>query len=123
VVDQNVTMFPVLVTLANEEGALMPGMNGEISIMVETKNRVLSIPLDAFRVSNEAGTVAEMFGSTKEAVDSVVKAGQSAARMSPVAPVGDDSASQVQVGRGALAPDSNAGRGGGRGSRGGGGGG
>src|SRR6185295_9258125 len=29
IVDQNVTMFPVLVTLANEEGALMPGMNGE----------------------------------------------------------------------------------------------
>jgi HlyD family secretion protein len=34
VVDQNVTMFPVLVSLATEDGALMPGMNGEGSISV-----------------------------------------------------------------------------------------
>ena len=69
VVDQNVTMFPVLVSLANEEGALMPGMNGEVSILVEEKRGALSIPLDAFRLANEAGIVAEMFGVTKEAVD------------------------------------------------------
>ncbi len=98
VVDQNVTMFPVLVSLANEEGALMPGMNGEVSISVEQKNNVLSIPLDAFRLANEAGTVAEMFGVTKEMVDSVAKAGQS---MRPAPSVmTDDSASQVPVGRG-----------------------
>ena len=31
VVQQNVTMFPVLVTLDNSEGLLKPGMNGEVA--------------------------------------------------------------------------------------------
>ncbi len=30
VVQQNVTMFPVLVNLENREGLLKPGMNGEV---------------------------------------------------------------------------------------------
>jgi HlyD family secretion protein len=75
VVDQNVTMFPVSVSLPNEEGALMPGMNGEVSISDDRKSNVRAIPLDAFRVSNEASTVADMFGVTKELVDSVARAG------------------------------------------------
>ncbi len=111
VVDQNVTMFPVLVSLANEEGALMPGMNGEVSILVEEKRGALSIPLDAFRLANEAGIVAEMFGVTKEAVDSVARAGPMM-RSTPSATTGDDSASQVPVGRGTLRRDSTSGRGG-----------
>jgi HlyD family secretion protein len=117
IVDQNVTMFPVLVNLANEEGALMPGMNGEVSILIERKNQVLSIPLDAFRLANEAGTVAEMFGLTKEVVDSVARAGTSRQRTTP-APTLDDSAAQVPVGRGS--PAGNPPNGGGQGGQGGG---
>ncbi len=102
VVDQNVTMFPVMVILENEDGALMPGMNGEVSILVDQKNGVLSIPLDAFRLSNEAGAVSEMFGVSKEKVDSVAREGrakaQAAQRM-----MADSAASgeEVPVGRGA----------------------
>ena len=33
----------------------------------------MSIPLDAFRLANEAGSIADMFGSSKAAVDSVAK--------------------------------------------------
>ena len=34
VVQQNVTMFPVLVTLDNRENLLKPGMNGEVSVLI-----------------------------------------------------------------------------------------
>lgn len=99
VVDQNVTMFPVSVSLPNEEGALKPGMNGEVSISVERKTQVLSIPLDAFRLANEASTVAEMFGVTREAVDSVARVGQSRARTQQFQ-ISDEAGSEVPVGRG-----------------------
>jgi HlyD family secretion protein len=122
VVDQNVTMFPVLVNLDNSEGALMPGMNGEVSILVDQKRNVLTIPLDAFRLSNEARTVAEMFGSTAEKVDSVAKAGL-ARPSANIAPVTDDSATQVPVGRGGDSASGrgnnrNGGQGGGQGGQG-----
>jgi HlyD family secretion protein len=111
-VDQNVTMFPVLVSLDNEEGALMPGMNGEVSILVDEKSNVLTIPLDAFRLANEAKTIAEMFGLKPEQVDSAAAVGQQNARnrASIVMPVRDDSASQqVDIGRGNQ-PQNGAGR-------------
>ncbi|HKS05521.1 MAG TPA: efflux RND transporter periplasmic adaptor subunit [Gemmatimonadaceae bacterium] len=100
IVDQNVTMFPVIVSLDNGERALMPGMNGEVSIQVDEKRGVLSIPLDAFRLSNEARTVAEMFGITPEAVDSINRVGSAQAQMSRNVNFGDDTASQVPLGRG-----------------------
>ena len=100
IVDQNVTMFPVIVSLENSERALMPGMNGEVAIQVDEKRGVLSIPLDAFRLSNEARTVAEMFGITPEAVDSINRAGSAQAAMGRNVNFGDDTASQVPLGRG-----------------------
>ena len=38
VVQQSVTMFPVLVTLQNLEGLLKPGMNGETSVLVDQRD-------------------------------------------------------------------------------------
>jgi HlyD family secretion protein len=104
IVDQNVTMFPVMVILENEDGALMPGMNGEVSILVERKNSALSIPLDAFRLSNEAGAVAEMFGISKEKVDSINREG--AQKALQARRVGADAAASgdVPVGRGGNRP-------------------
>jgi HlyD family secretion protein len=100
IVDQNVTMFPVIVSLENTERALMPGMNGEVQIQVDEKRGVLSIPLDAFRLSNEARTVAEMFGITPETVDSINRTGGAQAQMNRNVDFGDDTASQVPLGRG-----------------------
>jgi HlyD family secretion protein len=42
VIQQSVTMFPVLISLDNENGVLLPGMNGEVSVQVashETRSR------------------------------------------------------------------------------------
>ncbi|MEJ2216482.1 MAG: efflux RND transporter periplasmic adaptor subunit [Gemmatimonadota bacterium] len=44
VVDQNVTMFPVLVLLDNQEGLLRPNMNAEVQIHVADRQDVLLIP-------------------------------------------------------------------------------
>ena len=44
VVQQNVTMFPVIVTLDNSSGLLRPGMNGEVVIEIAQAPDVLLIP-------------------------------------------------------------------------------
>jgi len=49
VVQQGVTMFPVLVTLDNREGLLKPGMNGEVSVLIDERVNVLAVPNDAVR--------------------------------------------------------------------------
>ena len=62
VVQQSVTMFPVLVTLSNREGLLKPGMNGEVSILVNSRDNVLAVPNDAVRSVREAAAVATTLG-------------------------------------------------------------
>jgi HlyD family secretion protein len=53
VVQQNVTMFPVLISLDNSEGLLRPGMNGEVSVRTDSRDQVLSVPNDAIRNTRE----------------------------------------------------------------------
>lgn len=47
VVDQNVTMFPVLVELPNPDGALKPGMNAEVRVQIARRPDVLTVPNSA----------------------------------------------------------------------------
>ena len=61
VVNQGVTFFPVLVTIDNHERLLMPGMNGEVTILAARKAGVLTIPVDAARASNELVAIARVF--------------------------------------------------------------
>ena len=68
VIQQNVTMFPVLVTLENNEGLLKPGMNGETNVMVEQRTSVLSVPNDAVRNPREAAATAPMLGLNPDTV-------------------------------------------------------
>ena len=51
VVQQNVTMFPVLVNLENGEGLLRPGMNGEV---VGAHRRARRRPRDSERRDQES---------------------------------------------------------------------
>jgi len=62
VVEQSVTEFPVLVSLANEEGLLMPGMNGNVTILVQQQNDVLAVPVDAVRSIRELPQAATALG-------------------------------------------------------------
>lgn len=61
-VQQSVTMFPVLIRLDNHDGALMPGMNTDVSILVEQQDNVLAIPNDAVRSMRDASTAATALG-------------------------------------------------------------
>jgi HlyD family secretion protein len=62
VVEQSVTEFPVLITLPNEGGLLMPGMNGNVTILVEQQNDVLAVPVDAVRSIRELPQAATALG-------------------------------------------------------------
>lgn len=62
VVDQGVTFFPVLVSISNREGLLMPGMNGEVTIDAGDLTNVVQVPIDAVRPTNELAPVSRMFG-------------------------------------------------------------
>ena len=72
VVQQNVTMFPVLVTLQNREGLLKPGMNGETSVLVDQRTNVLAVPNDAVRNPREAAATAPMLGLDADSVRAAV---------------------------------------------------
>src|SRR5262245_28179716 len=67
-VQQSVTMFPVRVAIANENGALLPGMNGEVVIAIAERNNVLAVSLDAVRSVRELPTVATALGLQPDSV-------------------------------------------------------
>jgi len=73
VVQQNVTMFTVLVTLQNLEGLLKPGMNGETSVLVDQRSNVLAVPNDAVRNTREAAATAPMLGLDADSVRSAIQ--------------------------------------------------
>jgi HlyD family secretion protein len=62
VVDQSVTMFPVLVSITNVDGLLLPGMNGEVTMMVSERTGALTVPVDAIRTMREMPGIATALG-------------------------------------------------------------
>ncbi|MEO6876981.1 MAG: efflux RND transporter periplasmic adaptor subunit, partial [Gemmatimonadaceae bacterium] len=74
VVSQNVTMFPVLVNLQNGEGLLKPGMNGEVSVLIDERDQVLAIPNDAIKNTREAVATGAMLGLSADSVNAEMKA-------------------------------------------------
>lgn len=73
-IQQNVTMFPVLVTLDNAEGLLKPGMNGEVSVLIDQVNDVLAVPNDAIKTVREAAATGQMLGLNADSVNAEVRA-------------------------------------------------
>ncbi|HMI32102.1 MAG TPA: efflux RND transporter periplasmic adaptor subunit [Candidatus Limnocylindrales bacterium] len=78
VVVQSVTNFPVLISVSNESGILLPGMNGEVSMLVDRRNNVPAIPVDAVRNVRELPAVAAALdldpAKVKAQVDEQMKA-------------------------------------------------
>ena len=73
VVTQGVTMFPVLVTLSNLDGALKPGMNGEVSVTIEERKNVLAVPNDAVKNMREAVATAPLLGLNPDSVQAQLR--------------------------------------------------
>ena len=61
-VNQNVTMFPVLVRIPNEQGLLRPGMNAEVQIHIAQRQNVLAIPNAALRTNRDVSSAAQVLG-------------------------------------------------------------
>jgi HlyD family secretion protein len=73
VVQQSVTMFPVLITISNVEGLLKPGMNGEVSILIDRRDNVVAVPNDAIRNVREAATAATALGLNPDSVQAQIR--------------------------------------------------
>jgi HlyD family secretion protein len=74
VVEQSVTMFPVLVSIDNEQGLLMPGMNGEVTMMVDERDGVIAVPTDALRSAREIAAMAKSLGLNPDSVTAQIQA-------------------------------------------------
>lgn len=73
IVEQNVTLFPVLISLANEDRLLRPGMNVEARFVVARRDDVLTIPVTALRTERDIDTTASLTGLDAAAVRSRVE--------------------------------------------------
>ena len=71
-IQQSVTMFPVLVSIDNISGLLMPGMNGEVSIETERRENAIAVSNDAVRSPNEVASVATLLGLNPDSVRAVL---------------------------------------------------
>jgi HlyD family secretion protein len=73
IVQQSVTMFPVLVAIENVKGELLPGMNGEVTIDIARRTQVVAVPLDAVRSMRELPTVATTLGLNADSLRAQVQ--------------------------------------------------
>jgi HlyD family secretion protein len=62
VVEQNVTMFAVLVSIDNRQGLLMPGMNAEVDVSIARSEDVVTIPVMALRTNRDIASTAVILG-------------------------------------------------------------
>jgi HlyD family secretion protein len=68
-VQQNVTMFPVIVSLDNRAGLLKPGMNAEVEVLVDRAADVLLVPNNAVVRMQDVGPAALALGLDVESMD------------------------------------------------------
>jgi HlyD family secretion protein len=69
VVEQNVTMFPVIVSLDNSAGLLKPGMNAEVEVFIDEARDVLLVPNNAIVQTENVGPAAMALGLDIESLD------------------------------------------------------
>ncbi len=59
---QNVTMFPVIVLLDNRAGLLKPGMNADVTILVDERRGALTVPNNVVVSPSQVAPAAEVLG-------------------------------------------------------------
>ena len=75
VVEQNVTMFPVLVRLDNRSGLLKPGMNADVAVEIAQKENVVVVPNAAVVSMRDAVAAGAVVGLDEEAVRVALRGG------------------------------------------------
>jgi HlyD family secretion protein len=63
---QNVTMFPVIVRVPNQQGLLKPGMNADVQVHVSQRQNVLAVPNAVLRTERDVGSAAMVLGIADE---------------------------------------------------------
>ncbi len=89
--EQNVTVFPVLVRIQNQEGLLRPGMNTEVEIHIGSREGVAAVPNAALRTQRDVASAAQVLGLSTEEVQrqlAASAAGASSAGATPRATAG-----------------------------------
>lgn len=71
VIQQSVTMFPVLVSIPNTDLALLPGMNGEVSIITQQRRNVIAVPNDAVRSLKDAAGIGAELGVNTDTMNAI----------------------------------------------------
>ncbi|MFY2557142.1 efflux RND transporter periplasmic adaptor subunit [Corallococcus terminator] len=72
-VEQNVTLFPVLVRLDNPDGLLRPGMNAEVAIEISRRRDAITVPNSAVVSLRDARAAALAVGLTEDSVRSLMR--------------------------------------------------
>jgi len=75
---QNVTMFPVLVRIANQQGLLKPGMNADVEVHVGNRQNVLAVPNAALRTQSDVYSAGGVLGLSQEIVNEQLAAAREA---------------------------------------------
>lgn len=73
IVEQNVTLFPVMISLPNEERLLRPGMNVDVKLNVARRDKVLAIPVTALRTERDVATTAKLLGLDETSLRATVQ--------------------------------------------------
>jgi HlyD family secretion protein len=76
VVEQNVTMFPVLVHLSNRDGLLKPGMNAEVVVEVARRDDAVTVPNAAVVSMRDAMAAGGLFGLGEDQMRAAMRAGR-----------------------------------------------
>ena len=75
VIEQNVTMFAVLVSIRNPEGLLMPGMNAEVEMSVARAENAMTIPVMALRTARDLESTATILGRPVDDITAALASG------------------------------------------------
>jgi len=116
VVQQSVTMFPVLVSISNEDGVLLPGMNGEVTVVADERRDAVAVSLDALRTMKELPAVAKALGLDADSLQVALRA-QRVARAGGAAGDSTVGSRGDRLARGGRGTGGGSGSGGGRGAR------
>jgi HlyD family secretion protein len=68
-VEQNVTMFPVIVSIDNRSGLLRPGMNAEVEVFIDEAIDVVVVPNNSIVQTADVGPAAMALGLDVESLD------------------------------------------------------
>lgn len=79
-IQQNVTMFPVIVRIDNHEGLLRPGMNCEVEVHVGERDNALAVPNAALRTQKDVASAAQVLGMDPQQVQRQLTAAEPARR-------------------------------------------